>query len=145
MAAAIAATFSQATLKYAAEMLDETEQASIDTKWGEGYTYFRCAAGLLDQDVATYIEENFSPLKTEQPTDDSVLCGIAQKMAATPDLGYGFSLGDLNILEFDALSDIESRCDIKMPNATMVRTSSSSSLRAVVAAAATVIATIAIL
>jgi hypothetical protein len=62
MAAAIAATFAQATLKYAAEMLDETDQANIDTKWGEGYTYFCCGAGLLDRDVVMYIEQNFSPL-----------------------------------------------------------------------------------
>lgn len=41
IAASIAATFSQATLKYAAEMLQGEDQALIDKKWGEGYTYFR--------------------------------------------------------------------------------------------------------
>lgn len=144
MAASIAATFAQATLKYAAEMLDETDQAVIDTKWGEGYTYFRCGAGLLDSDVAMHIEQNFSPLRNDQPTDDSVLCGIAQKMAVTSDLG-GFSMGDLNLLEFDALSDIETRCNITIPNATMTRTNASPMKTIVSAAAATMIAAIALL
>lgn len=141
MAASIGATFAQATLKYAAEMLDETDQAEIDTKWGEGYTYFRCGSGLLDQDVAMYIEQNFSPLRTEQPEDDSVLCGIAQKMAGTSDLG-GFSLGDLNVLQFDALSNIETRCNITIPNATMIRTSAASPAKTVMAAAAATFITV---
>lgn len=146
MAASIAATFAQAALKYAAEMLDETDQDAIDTKWGEGYTYFRCGAGLMNPDVAKYIEQNFSPLRNDQPTDDTVLCGIATKMAETEDLG-GFSMGDLNILEYEALADIESRCSITIPEATMVRASTSASpAHTIVAAvAATVVAAVALL
>jgi hypothetical protein len=46
-------------------------------------------------------------------------------MAVAADLGKGFSMGDLNLLEFDALSNIETRCNITIPNATMVRTNAS--------------------
>lgn len=125
IAASIAATFSQATLKYAAEMLVGEDQALIDKKWGEGYTYFRCGAGLMDKDLAMYIEKNFSPLTNDQMTDDTVLCGIASKMAETKDLGYGISMGDLELTNFETLADLETRCSITIPVASMELASSS--------------------
>ena len=56
------ATFAQATLKYSA-LFDEAglEQAKIDKKWGEGYTYFRCGAGLMEPELALYINYVLDP------------------------------------------------------------------------------------
>ena len=79
----------------------------------------------MDKDLAMYIEENFSPLTNEKMTDDTVLCGIATKMAETEDLGYGISMGDLELTNFETLADLETRCSITIPEPSMTLASSS--------------------
>merc|ERR1712048_330072 len=56
------ATFAQATLKYSltystAGLLPDAR----DKNWGEGYTYFRCGAGLMDSAIAVYINFLLDP------------------------------------------------------------------------------------
>ena len=79
----------------------------------------------MDKDLAMYIEENFSPLTNDKMTDDTVLCGIATMMAETEDLGYGVSMGDLQLDNFETLADIETRCKITIPEPSMTLASSS--------------------
>ncbi|EJK53761.1 hypothetical protein THAOC_26726, partial [Thalassiosira oceanica] len=60
---------------------------------------------------------------------DTVLCGIASKMAETKDLGYGISMGDLQLTNFETLADLETRCSITIPVATMELADSSSAIK----------------
>merc|ERR1719264_742463 len=84
-----------------------------DAKWAEGYTYFRCAAGLFDPSFATYVEKNFNPLKNSFPSDNKMYCGIAEKMHTTSDLGYGVNMKDLGTGTFDATKMIADECGLE--------------------------------
>jgi len=95
--AAHVGSFAQATMKYAKSMKDATEQSDIDKYFAEGYTYFRCAAGLFDADLATFIQDQFDPRGVKAGSQPDVYCAIAKKMAATSDIGYGVSINDLNL------------------------------------------------
>merc|ERR1711976_786477 len=56
------ATFAQATIKYASLFEDAgLTQEKIDGKWGEGYTYFRCGAGMMNAELALYIDYVLDP------------------------------------------------------------------------------------
>jgi len=110
--AAHVGSFAQATMKYAKSMKDATEQSDIDKYFAEGYTYFRCAAGLFDADLATFIQDLFDPRGVKAGAEPEVYCAIAKKMAATADIGYGVSINDLN-LEFK-YANITNECDITL-------------------------------
>jgi hypothetical protein len=94
------ATFVQATLKYSS-LFDEAglEQAQIDKKWGEGYTYFRCGAGLMDPELALYINYVLDPRDKMDMTltAKETHCKIVKKMLSLPEIGMGLTLGDLNV------------------------------------------------
>jgi len=114
IAKGLVSTFSQAILKYAAEMVHpDTEEGKRDAKWAEGYTYFRCAAGLFDSDFATFVEKEFSPLTNEFPTGQEMYCKLATKMHDTSDLGYGVNLANLGTDSFDATKMIASDCNLE--------------------------------
>jgi len=114
IAQGLVATFSQAVLKYSAEMVaDDTEEGKRDAKWAEGYTYFRCAAGLFDSDFAAYVETEFSPLTNEFPTGQEMYCKLATKMHETTDLGFGVNLKDLGTSSFGATQNIASDCNLE--------------------------------
>merc|ERR1712151_483631 len=74
-------TFGQAVLKYAAEMTQDG--ANVDAEWTEGYTYFRCAAGLFDPEFATFLETEYSPLTNSYPEGKELYCKIVTKMYET--------------------------------------------------------------
>lgn len=94
------ATFVQATLKYSS-LFDaaDLDQAQIDKKWGEGYTYFRCGAGLMDPELALYINYVFDPRDKMGMTltAKETHCKIVTKMLSLPEIGMGLTLGDLNV------------------------------------------------
>jgi len=94
------ATFVQATLKYSS-LFDAAglEQAQIDKKWGEGYTYFRCGAGLMDPELALYINYVLDPRDKMDMTltAKETHCKIVNKMLSLPEIGMGLTLGDLNV------------------------------------------------
>jgi len=94
------ATFVQATLKYSSLFDAEgLEQAQIDKKWGEGYTYFRCGAGLMDPELALYINYVLDPRDKMDMTltAKETHCKIVNKMLSLPEIGMGLTLGDLNV------------------------------------------------
>jgi len=97
------ATFAQATLKYSA-LFDEEglEQAKIDKKWGEGYAYFRCGAGLMDPELALYINYVLDPRdKLAMPlTPKETHCKIVKKMLSLPEIGPGVKMSDLNVQQY---------------------------------------------
>jgi len=94
-----AATFGgQATLKYAYEAAN-AEGDSQDKKWGEGYTYFRCGAGLLDEGLAKSIDAQFDP-RGKASFPNGLFCGLLKEMIDVGDIGQGISVADLNILNF---------------------------------------------
>merc|ERR1719461_646407 len=102
-------------MKYAAEMItakttDGDDKA--DAKWAEGYTYFRCAAGLFDADFAKFVEEEYSPLKNSFPSGNEMYCKLAEKMHSTKDLGFGVSMMDLGLTEFEATQNYATDCDL---------------------------------
>ena len=107
------ATFAQATLKYSA-LFDEKdlEQAKIDKKWGEGYTYFRCGAGLMDPELALYINYVLDPRDKVGMTltPKETHCKIVNKMLSLPEIGMGVKMGDLNLETY--LPTIKEDCDI---------------------------------
>lgn len=109
------ASFAQATLKYSA-LFDEEglEQDKKDKKWGEGYTYFRCGAGLMDPELAIYIDYVLDPRDKADVTltPKGTFCKIVKKMLSLPEIGMGVKIGDLNLKEYPATSTIESDCDI---------------------------------
>lgn len=113
------ASFAQATLKYAA-LFDEAglEQDKKDKKWGEGYTYFRCGAGLMDPELAIYIDYVLDPRDKADVTftPKETFCKIVKKMLSLPDIGMGVQIGDLNLGEYPATSTIEEDCDIDSLN-----------------------------
>lgn len=108
------ATFAQATLKYAA-LFEEAglEQAKVDGKWGEGYTYFRCGAGLMDPELALFVDYVLDPRdkkdKTLSPND--TVCKILEKMLSLPEIGMGVQVEDLNIENY--LPTIKADCGIE--------------------------------
>lgn len=110
------ATFTQATLKYAL-LFEETglEQSAIDSKWAEGYTYFRCGAGLMNPELALYINYIFDPRdkanKILQPK--STYCKIVKKMLSLPEIGYGLTLDDLNMSGYAPTSSIKEDCGLE--------------------------------
>ena len=97
------ATFAQATLKYSA-LFDEEglEQAKIDKKWGEGYAYFRCGAGLMDPELALYINYVLDPRdKLSMPlTPKETHCKIVKKMLSLTEIGPGVKMSDLNVQQY---------------------------------------------
>lgn len=107
------ATFTQATLKYSA-LFDEEglEQAKIDKKWGEGYTYFRCGAGLMDPELALYINYVLDPRdkKAVTLTPKETHCKIVKKMLSLEEIGMGLKMSDLNVENY--LTTIKADCDI---------------------------------
>lgn len=107
------ASFAQATLKYSA-LFDEKdlEQAKIDKKWGEGYTYFRCGAGLMDPELALYINYVLDPRDKMGMTltPKETHCKIVNKMLSLPEIGMGVKMGDLNVETY--LPTIKEDCDI---------------------------------
>ena len=107
------ATFAQATLKYSA-LFDEAdlEQEKIDEKWGEGYTYFRCGAGLMAPELALYINYVLDPRDKMGMTltPKETHCKIVKKMLSLPEIGMGVKMSDLNIENY--LPTIKEDCDI---------------------------------
>jgi len=94
-----AATFGgQATLKYAYETGMKTGDDQ-DKPWAEGYTYFRCAAGLLNADLANTINADFDP-RTNESFPDGLFCKFVKEMISVGDIGQGISVKDLQILNF---------------------------------------------
>ena len=107
------ASFAQATLKYAGIFDEEgLEQAKMDKKWGEGYTYFRCGAGLMDPELALYIDYVLDPRDKlgMSFTPKETLCKIVDKMLSLPEIGMGVQMGDLNIENY--LPTIKEDCGI---------------------------------
>lgn len=110
------ATFTQATLKYAL-LFEEAglEQSAIDSKWAEGYTYFRCGAGLMNPELALYINYVFDP----RDKSDMILepkatyCKIVKKMLSLPEIGYGLTLDDLNMSGYAPTSSIKEDCGLE--------------------------------
>jgi len=107
------ATFAQATLKYSA-LFDEEglEQAKKDKKWGEGYTYFRCGAGLMDPELALYINYVLDPRDKadSELTPKETHCKIVNKMLSLPDIGMGVQMSDLKPEKY--LPSIKEDCGI---------------------------------
>mmetsp|Transcript_28238 Transcript_28238/g.43095 ORF Transcript_28238/g.43095 Transcript_28238/m.43095 type:complete len:395 (-) Transcript_28238:473-1657(-) len=94
------ATFTQATLKYSKNYaIKGTSSDAIDNYWGEGYTYFRCGAGLMDPAIAVYINYLFDPRDkpATTPTPLEVHCKILKLMLAEEEIGYGLKVSDLNV------------------------------------------------
>lgn len=92
-----AATFAQATLKYSYKAGTATEQADIDKSWGEGYTYFRCGAGLLEPGLASMINKAFDPRDADMSKKpEDLFCTILKEMAKMDDIGQGLTLKDLS-------------------------------------------------
>lgn len=107
------ATFAQATLKYSA-LYDEKdlEQEKVDKKWGEGYTYFRCGAGLMDPGLASYINYVLDPrVPHGDLTPKETVCKIVKKMLSVPEIGPGVKMDDLNVEAY--LPTIMADCDIE--------------------------------
>ena len=107
------ATFAQATLKYSALFDEEDlEQAKKDKKWGEAYTYFRCGAGMMDPELALYINYLLDPRdKTDMTlTPKETHCKIVDKMLSLPEIGLGVQMGDLNVENY--LPTIKEDCGI---------------------------------
>lgn len=105
------ATFAQATLKYSSQFdEDGLEQAKIDKKWGEGYTYFRCGAGLMDPELAVYIDYIYDPRDKlgVTLTPKETHCKIVKKMLSLEEIGMGVKIGDLNVGSLD----IKSACEL---------------------------------
>merc|ERR1712066_255545 len=92
------ASFAQATLKYSS-LFDEDgiDADSKDKLWGEGYTYFRCGAGLMHPELAVYIDYLLDPRdkKDVALTPKESHCKIVTKMLSFPDIGLGVQMGDL--------------------------------------------------
>mmetsp|Transcript_24551 Transcript_24551/g.30858 ORF Transcript_24551/g.30858 Transcript_24551/m.30858 type:complete len:389 (-) Transcript_24551:52-1218(-) len=107
------ATFAQATLKYAG-IFDEAglEKAKMDKKWGEGYAYFRCGAGLMDPELALYIDYVLDPRDKlgVEFTPKETLCKIVDKMLSLPEIGMGVQMDDLNVETY--LPTIKEDCGI---------------------------------
>lgn len=107
------ATFTQAALKYSA-LFDEKdlEQTKVDGKWGEGYTYFRCGAGLMDPELALYIDYVLDPRdkKGVDLTPKETVCKIVNKMLSLEEIGMGVKIGDLNIEKY--LPTIKADCGL---------------------------------
>lgn len=108
------ASFAQATIKYSAQFdaADLTDQDVIDKKWGEGYTYFRCGAGLMDPELALYINYVFDPRdkKDMTLTPKETHCKIVKKMLSLEEIGMGVKFGDLKIEE--AFPTIKADCEL---------------------------------
>lgn len=115
--AANLATFAQAAVKYAYEL--EQPDANVDAKWTEGYSYFRCAAGLFNETFAKKVNDMYSVLDKDVPEKD-LYCTIVRDMVETGDLGYGVEAGDLNLKTF--IPSVESDCGV-----TIMQTKSSAS------------------
>lgn len=60
----------------------------------EGYAYFACAAGIMDSDLAVFVNGKFDPRDFET-VPDGLFCEIQEKMKATADLGAGATFSDL--------------------------------------------------
>ena len=106
------ATFAQATLKYSA-LYDEKdlEQEKVDKKWGEGYTYFRCGAGLMDPGLASYINYVLDPrVPHGDLTPKETVCKIVKKMLSVPEIGPGLKMDGLNVEAY--LPTIKADCEI---------------------------------
>jgi len=107
------ATFAQATLKYSSLFdADGLDQVKMDQKWGEGYTYFRCGAGLMRTELAVYVNYLLDPRGKENLTftPKETYCKIAKKMLSLEDIGMGVKMEDLNVEAF--LTNIKEDCDI---------------------------------
>ena len=110
---AVLSTFAQATLKYSAQF-DEAglTQDKIDKKWGEGYTYFRCGAGLMNPELALYINYVLDPRDklgmTLTPMETH--CKIVKKMLSLPDIGMGLKIEDLSVA---AALNIQESCGLE--------------------------------
>merc|ERR1711884_188833 len=87
-----------ATLKYAYEGANKEGDAQ-DKAWAEGYTYFRCAAGLLNSDLANMINTDFDPRSTES-FPDGLFCKFVKEMISAGDIGQGITIKDLQVLNF---------------------------------------------
>lgn len=111
------ATFAQATIKYAKQFEDPAYAAKIDNKWGEGYTYFRCGAGLMRGELASYIDWLLDPRKydsahiTRGTTQGNTSCKILKKMLSLPEIGQGLQVSDLNLEAY--FPDIKEQCEIE--------------------------------
>lgn len=71
-----AATFAQATLKYAFQGKGKTGD-NLDKIWGEAYTYFRFGAGLMTNSLVTYINPKIDPREVDN-FPDNLFCDIIQ-------------------------------------------------------------------
>merc|ERR1712157_500749 len=67
--------------------------------WAEGYTYFRCAAGLLDADLATFIDYEFDP-RSRSTLPSGLFCKFVKEMLSVGDIGQGLTIQDLQVLNF---------------------------------------------
>ncbi len=109
------ATFAQATLKYSG-LFDEKDldQAKIDKKWGEGYTYFRCGAGLIDPELALYINYVLDPRDKMGMTltPKETHCKIVKKMLSLEEIGMGLKIDDLKIEAYSPLATIKADCGL---------------------------------
>eukprot|EP00547_Thalassionema_nitzschioides_P002386 CAMPEP_0194199016 /NCGR_PEP_ID=MMETSP0156-20130528/188_1 /TAXON_ID=33649 /ORGANISM="Thalassionema nitzschioides, Strain L26-B" /LENGTH=498 /DNA_ID=CAMNT_0038923851 /DNA_START=82 /DNA_END=1578 /DNA_ORIENTATION=+ len=107
------ATFAQATIKYSANYAKEGLSSEyVDNTWGEGYTYFRCGAGLMDPAIAVYINSVFDPRdkKGADVTPLEVHCNILRRMLAEKDIGYNLKVSDLNVEEY--FPNVKNDCGI---------------------------------
>lgn len=107
------ATFAQATLKYSANYAKGGLSSEyVDKAWGEGYTYFRCGAGLMDPAIAVYINSIFDPRdkKGTDITPMEVHCKILRRMLDEEDIGYDLKVSDLNVEEY--FPNVKNDCGI---------------------------------
>ena len=109
------ATFVQATLKYSS-LFDAAglEQDLVDKKWGEGYTYFRCGAGLMDPELALYINYVLDPRDKMGMTltPKETHCKIVKKMLSLEEIGMGLKIDDLNVEAYSPLATIKADCGL---------------------------------
>ena len=111
------ATFAQATIKYSKQFEDPENSAKQDNKWGEGYTYFRCGAGLMRGELASYIDWLLDPRKYDAAHADrgtsngNTVCKILKKMLSLPEIGQGIQVSDLNVEAY--FPDIKEQCEIE--------------------------------
>lgn len=112
------ATFAQATIKYSKQFEEQGDDiAKKDKKWGEGYTYFRCGAGLMRGELASYIDWLLDPRKYDAAHADrgssngNTVCKILKKMLSLPEIGQGVQVSDLNVEAY--FPDIKTQCEIE--------------------------------
>merc|ERR1711933_261492 len=74
-----------------------------------GYTYFRCGAGLMNPDLASFVNDKFDPRGTDT-LPDNLYCDILNKYIEVGDIGQGLTVKDLGVTNF--LTDSETKCGL---------------------------------